>query len=388
MNITVVGTGYVGFPMACILAQRHNVVALDIDQGKVDRINNRHSPVHDQGIDEFLKKTSLRLRATTYADQAFQNSDFVIIAVPTNYDADAGKFDMAPVMDVLDQVAKSGAEPIVVIKSTVPIGFCNEAAAAFPGLTILFSPEFLREGRALSDNFHPSRIVVGGDPEQAAAFADLLREASLDKDVPVIITGRSEAEAIKLFANSYLAMRVAFFNELDSFAASKGYDARNIIAGVCADPRIGDGYNNPSFGYGGYCLPKDTKQIVASFEDIPQEIFGAIVRANGVRKRFVADQILAMKKTPVGIHRLSMKQGSDNFRDASILDVVHLLKSNGVEVIVYEPELLEDQFMGCPVVRKIDEFIERSGLIVANRVGEDLKVAQHKIYTRDLFGIN
>ena len=385
MKIAVAGTGYVGLSLATLLSEKHEVVALDVIPEKVDMINKRISPIQDEYIEKFFKEKKLNLKATLDYREAFKDAKFIIISTPTNYDDEKHFFDTSSVEDIIKKVKDMNINTTMVVKSTIPVGFIENMKKKYNIDNIMFSPEFLREGKALYDNLYPSRIIVGERSERALEFANLLKESALKEDIPVKFMGSTEAEAVKLFANTYLALRVAYFNELDTYAEIKGLNTGDIIEGVCLDPRIGTHYNNPSFGYGGYCLPKDTKQLLANYEDVPQNMIEAIVKSNDTRKDHIAEMILKRNPQTVGIYRLTMKSGSDNFRASAIQGIIERLRGKGKEIVVYEPTLKGNEFNGLIVIHNLDEFKNISDVIVANRLEDELSEVKDKVYTRDIF---
>ena len=385
MKIAVAGTGYVGLSLATLLSQNNEVIALDVIPEKVEKINNRISPIKDKEIEEFFRTKELNLKATLDYKEAFEGAKFIIISTPTNYDDEKNHFDTSSVEDIIQKVISMNINTTMVVKSTIPVGFIKAMKQKYNIDNIMFSPEFLREGKALYDNLYPSRIIVGEKSERAQEFANLLKNASLKDDVEIKFMDSTEAEAVKLFANTYLALRVAYFNELDTYAEIKGLNTKDIIEGVCLDPRIGSHYNNPSFGYGGYCLPKDTKQLLANYDNVPQNLIRAIVRSNRTRKKHITEMIMRKNPETVGVYRLTMKSGSDNFRASAIQEIIDRLKLEGVDVIIYEPTLKAEQFNNCKVINNFEEFSNKSDVILANRLEEELKVVKNKVYTRDLY---
>lgn len=389
MNITVVGLGYVGLANAILLSESHHVMGLETIQAKVDMINAKQSPLQDKEIEEHLASHDLDLTVTSDKHEAYRDQpEYVVIATPTDYNDETNHFDTSSVESVIDDVLTLSPKSTIIVKSTIPVGFVDNMRAKFHTDNIIFSPEFLREGRALYDNLHPSRIIVGEVSERAEIFANLLKEGALDEDVPVLLMDSEEAEAVKLFSNTYLAMRVAYFNELDTYAKMKGLNTKQIIDGVGLDPRIGDHYNNPSFGYGGYCLPKDTKQLKANYQGVPNDLITAIVAANQTRKQFIADDVMAQQPKTVGVYRLTMKSGSDNFRAAAIIDVIRLIEQAGAKVLIYEPTVKADDYEGTAVVHDLSQFKQETDVIIANRVADELKDVKDKVYTRDLYQNN
>ena len=385
MKIAVAGTGYVGLSLATLLSPNNEVTALDVIPEKVEKINNRISPIKDKEIEDFFKTKDLNLKATLDYKEAFEGAKFIIISTPTNYDDEKNHFDTSSVEDIIQKVISMNINTTMVVKSTIPVGFIKAMKQKYNIDNIMFSPEFLREGKALYDNLYPSRIIVGEKSERAKEFANLLKNASLKDNVEVKFMDSTEAEAVKLFANTYLALRVAYFNELDTYAEIKGLNTKDIIEGVCLDPRIGSHYNNPSFGYGGYCLPKDTKQLLANYDNVPQNLIRAIVRSNRTRKKHITEMIMRKNPETVGVYRLTMKSGSDNFRASAIQEIIDRLKLEGVDVIIYEPTLKAEQFNNCKVINNFEEFSKKSDVILANRLEEELKVVKDKVYTRDLY---
>ena len=389
MKIAVAGCGYVGLSLSTLLSQKYEVVALDIDEKRVDKINKRKCPIKDKLIEEYFKEKDLNLKATIDAHEAINNADFVIISTPTNYDDKTNYFDTSAVEDIIVKTIEFGnQDTTIVVKSTIPVGFIDHMKEKYNIDNIFFSPEFLREGHALEDNLYPSRIIVGSESKKAKLFAELLKDAALKEDVQVLCIGGREAEAVKLFANTYLALRVSFFNELDTYADVKGLKTKDIIDGVCLDPRIGCHYNNPSFGYGGYCLPKDTKQLLANYEDIPENLIGAIIKSNDTRKKYISDSIKKKKPLVVGAYRLAMKAGSDNFRTSAIKDIIESIKNDGINVVIYEPTIDDEMIMDCPVIKNLNDFKKMSDIILVNRLDENLMDSLDRVYTRDVYSNN
>ena len=385
MKIAVAGTGYVGLSLATLLSQKNEVVALDVIPEKVEKINKRISPIRDKEIEEFFANKKLDLKATLDYKEAFQGAKYVIISTPTNYDDELNYFDTSTVEDIIEKVKSLGIDTTIVIKSTIPVGYTESVRKKYGMENIIFSPEFLREGKALYDNLYPSRIIIGEKSERAITFANLLKDCALKEDIPVLYMGSTEAEAVKLFANTYLALRVSYFNELDTYSEIKGLNTKEIIEGICLDPRIGNQYNNPSFGYGGYCLPKDTKQLLANFNNVPQNLIRAIVRSNQTRKSHIANMVMQRNPEVVGIYRLTMKTASDNFRASAIQGIIEKLKEEDVEIIIYEPTLKEKEFNGCKVIKDFEKFAKMSDVILANRIDDKLFSVKDKVYTRDLY---
>ena len=385
MNITVVGAGYVGLASAMLLSQNHEIMIFDIDPIKIDKLSNRISPIHDPEIQDFMNNEKISFSVTMNSKEAYEGADFIILATPTDYDAENNYFDTSSVEKVIDEAILINPDAVIVLKSTVPVGYTEMIKKQFNSQNIVFSPEFLREGSALYDNLHPSRVIVGEKSDRGKEIADLFTKAAIKKDIEVLLVDSSEAESVKLFSNTYLAMRVSFFNELDSYAEAQGLDSLEIIKGVCLDQRIGDHYNNPSFGYGGYCLPKDTKQLKANYRDVPNSLISAIVDANSTRKDFISESIIKKNPQTVGIHRLIMKSGSDNYKSSSIQGIMKRIKAKGIETIVYEPELTDESFYNSKVINDLNEFKSLSDLIVANRMSDELLDVKSKVYTRDLF---
>ena len=387
MKIAVAGTGYVGLSLATLLSKKNEVIALDIIPEKVEMINNRISPIKDEMIEKYFKEENLNLKATLDYKEAFKNVDYIIISTPTNYDEETNSFDTSSVEDIIKKVIDMNLNTTMVIKSTIPVGFVEQIKNKYGIDNIFFSPEFLREGKALYDNLYPSRIIVGEKSEKAKKFAELLKDSSLKKNVKILYLNSTEAEAVKLFANTYLALRISFFNELDTYAEIKNLNSKDIIDGICLDPRIGDYYNNPSFGYGGYCLPKDTKQLLANYENVPQNLIKAIVKSNSTRKKYISDKVLEKNPKVVGIYRLTMKSGSDNFRQSAIQDIINNIKNNnaGIKIIIYEPQINSNNFNGCEVVNDFNIFYNNSDIILANIIDDNINTNMDKVYTRDLY---